>query len=208
MNPQPKLYHLIDIEGEKKLREVNPYDKRQTIVDDNFLTDYPYNHFEQSAIANAKALVNPVPGKVEYSSDELRDVWQWYHVIFEKWINAFDDEMNFTTFDDFKENHKIAGIDTRPAFEYIGEKVEEIEISEIQQVKNDNYLLTIKVDQLERELKAERSRIIGLIESEKLAIEKCLENMNRSNEFRNSCHTELSVLNKLLTLMKQDGKQQ
>lgn len=195
-------YTAITKDGETLLREVNPIDQRFALpgcadVCMNREESIEFEHFEQSAIANAKFLINPVSGKVEYSSEELRDITQiygygiWFKVLFpNKW-----------------KDHQ-----SRQAFEYIGEKVEENEHLETDMKKasdmysqgvfsllNPNNPARNRITESatidfeagwESGEQAERSRIIGLIES----------------VMKKADMIGYLTLNELLTLMKQDGK--
>lgn len=130
MNPQPKLYHLIDVEGEKKLREVgNPHKewirKKQGVPK---VRQSLWISYEQSAIANAKVLINPVDGKTEYAGEGLREVWQWYDKYEFEWRNNLHgDFIDYSYFSIFYKRNIESCSDTRQAFEYIGEKGEENE---------------------------------------------------------------------------------
>lgn len=150
-------YLPIQINKEWCLREVNPYEKYANLQQINLV----WQDFEKQAIATARLIINH-DGREWYDKSEVEAVWEYYD--FQEQIWKTTDTKNITVFENTFEQYSEFYRKTRQAWKYIGEKPVEKETA------------ILSRGDYEKGIKAERTRIIGIIEP-------CLKNCAYKNEY-------------------------
>ena len=136
-----KQYTPFTKNGETFLRETgNPYRMNADLCELEL-----YYDFDQTALSEAKVLINPVDGRGVYEESEVRGIWQERQKSGDIWIYCIMDGYDPIL---------STGWEHRKAFEYIGEKSEHY---------SDWPDTKIMFDE---QVQAERNRILAIIEAE------------------------------------------
>ena len=169
-----KTYQQFTKNGETFLREKNPYQYGITVDE-----DYNMRDFEQTALSEAKVLINPVDGKDVYLDSELKDVWQYKKPKCDYWITSgwnanHPDYPSFNSFETLIKKMHGKGTSTRQAFEYIGDTHP---LDGVFEKEDDDGFFGLVDSVIEfrdnnpqseytSPVQAERNRITGIIEAE------------------------------------------
>lgn len=81
-----KIYNSpVNLVGETFLKLSNPYPK--ILIKEGLTNHNPsYDAFESESIKNATVIINPIDGRKGYTEHELKNVWQFFDTVTERWL--------------------------------------------------------------------------------------------------------------------------